>query len=184
MLETSTEINAIATALAQAQSEFSSAVKSRINPYYKSKYADLEAITEVYRLPLAKNKIAIIQPISIDAESITVITMLIHESGQFFKSSLTYKLAKTDIQFIGSIASYLRRYALQSFLSIPTGDEDDDGEAAMVIENRAKSLSEYAKEISLLNTKEQFSKYSAGLTEEQKEKLKIILTQKINTLKV
>jgi len=184
--EMSSEIKDIAAALAMAQSEFEAATKSESNPFFKSKYADLASITEVYRKPLAKNKIAVLQPVATLNGEVSVTTMLVHASGQYFKSVLSYKLAKTEIQAMGSAITYLRRYSIQSLLSIPAAD--DDGEAATDRKpiqyaqtkpsngnGNGKTMGEYSKEINSLQTLEAINAYIATLNESQKSKLEIPL---------
>lgn len=126
----SESINTIAKALATAQSEMGSASKDAKNPFFKSSYADLNAIREAVLPVLNRHNISVLQPtIEVGGESF-VETVLLHESGEFISSVTPIIAAKqNDAQSHGSGISYARRYGLQSFLCV--GAEDDDGEKAM-----------------------------------------------------
>ena len=57
----SQSIAALASALAKAQSEISGAVKDSANPFFKSKYADLESVWSACRKPLTSNGLSVVQ---------------------------------------------------------------------------------------------------------------------------
>lgn len=126
----SESIAKISAALVKAQSEMGSATKDAKNPFFKSSYADLNAIREATIPVLNKNAITILQPTTVYEGKAYVETTLLHESGEFL-TSLTEIIApkQNDPQAHGSGVSYARRYGLQSFLCV--GAEDDDGEKAM-----------------------------------------------------
>lgn len=129
MIEMSTEIAALATALAKAQAEMGGAAKDAVNPAFRTKYATLEAVIDAAK-PLAKYGIAFVQaPANAGDHHIGITTMLIHgESGQWIRSTLDVPLGKKDAQGVGSAISYGRRYSLMAVLGIAA--EDDDGNAA------------------------------------------------------
>jgi hypothetical protein len=120
----------ISAALVKAQGEMGSATKDSKNPFFKSSYADLNAIREATIPVLNKNLITVLQPTTVFEGKAYVETTLLHESGEFL-TSLTEIIApkQNDPQAHGSGVSYARRYGLQSFLCV--GAEDDDGEKAM-----------------------------------------------------
>ena len=123
--EHSPELGELAGALAKAQAEMGKARKSEANAFFKSKYADLASVIEAAR-PISAHGLAVTQ----FPNNGELITMLVHESGQWLKSRYPIKPVKDDPQGIGSAITYCRRYAYQSILGLATG-EDDDGEAAM-----------------------------------------------------
>ena len=153
-METSQSISKIMPALHKAQTAMGSAKKGADNPYFKSKYADLGSVLESCKSLLNDNGITILQPHSTQAftnsEGVTltkdfVETVLIHESGEFIKSSTPVVVAKqNDPQALGSAITYARRYGLQSLLSIPA--EDDDGEGAMARKGTSFKKKEVKKE--------------------------------------
>lgn len=135
----SQEIGEIAAALAIAQGEIESASKLSDNPFYNSKYADLAEVWNTARGPLSKNALSVVQLTQGGPVLITIITILSHSSGQFFRSDLTVKpVAKVDKktgelreispQDLGSAITYGRRYALAAICGI--AQQDDDGNSA------------------------------------------------------
>jgi len=125
----SEQINELATALALAQGEIEGAVKDSANPYFKSKYADLHAVKEACREPLAKNGLSVVQPTIMIDGKICLCTILMHKSGQWIKGITPLVYAKSDAQAIGSAMTYFRRYAFCSMIGV--SQFDDDGEQAM-----------------------------------------------------
>lgn len=126
----------IATALLKAQSEMSNPVKGSSNPYFKSRYADLNAVREAVIPVLNQHGITVIQPmVSIDGKNY-IKTVLLHESGETIESITEIIYAKTnDAQAQGSGITYARRYGLQSLVCV--GAEDDDGNKASAPERKA-----------------------------------------------
>lgn len=126
---TSQSIKAISPALLKAQSSMGNAVKDAKNPFFKSKYADLNAVREACMPELNKQEITLLQPIAQQDGKSFVTTILLHSSGEFIGSSTEIVCTKqNDPQSQGSAISYARRYGLQSLLSI--GTEDDDANIA------------------------------------------------------
>jgi ERF superfamily len=127
----SESIDKIAPALLEAQMKMGNATKDSKNPFYKSSYADLNAIREVVTPALNAVGITVLQPTGVTMNGTPVVqTTLLHSSGQYFTSEFPIVAAKqNDPQAFGSAVSYARRYSLQSFLSV--GATDDDGEASM-----------------------------------------------------
>src|SRR5688572_12475914 len=102
-MKTSEAINEIAAALAKAQGEIEGAQKGNINPHFKSKYADLAAVWDACREPLAKHAIAVLQPLChVEGRNVTV-TRLVHASGQWLEDDgIPLLLSKDDMQGLGS----------------------------------------------------------------------------------
>jgi hypothetical protein len=120
----------IATALLKAQSEMSNPKKGATNPFFKSKYADLNSIREAVIPILNSNGISVLQPIVHVDNKNFVKTILLHESGELMESLTEIIYNKiNDAQAQGSGISYARRYSLQSFVCV--GADDDDGQKAM-----------------------------------------------------
>lgn len=128
----SDNINEIAKALAKAQGEMKFAAKDSENPHFKSRYADLASVIEAIKVPLSSNGLTYSQPVVYINEQAYVETILIHESGQWLKSSMPLTIpkdSKNAMQSLGSCISYLRRYLLSSLVGI--AQDDDDGESAV-----------------------------------------------------
>ena len=128
-MKTSPTITKIATALLKAQGAMGNAVKDASNPFFKSKYADLNSIREACMPSLQLNGISLIQPtVTIDGKNY-VETILLHESGEWMSCETEIVFSKQgDAQAQGSGITYARRYGMQSFLNV--GADDDDGNIA------------------------------------------------------
>jgi hypothetical protein len=136
-MNSSTEINELAAALVAAQSEFTPALKTSVNPHFKSKYADLETAISAAQPALLKHGIAVLQGSSGDvlASSISITTRLLHKSGQWIEDTLTLPAANRgnfDAQSVGSAITYGRRYSYMAMLGIAA--EDDDGNSSVIAE--------------------------------------------------
>jgi hypothetical protein len=114
----------IHTALLSAKQELGKVPKNSSNPFFKSKYFDINGLLEVVEPILHAHGLFVLQPI-IDG---SVVTQIIHaETGQMIQSSM--KLSNiVDPQKQGSEVTYYRRYTLQSLLAMQA--DDDDGNAA------------------------------------------------------
>lgn len=118
------------TALLKSQTEFPNVKKSANNPFFKSKYASLDAILEVVTPILNKNGLFIVQiPVNDDGR-IGVYTKIFYKDGECVSGSFTMTLAKNDPQGAGSAITYARRYALVSMLGLNVEDDDDANHAS------------------------------------------------------
>jgi hypothetical protein len=133
--------NKIAAAFVKAQAEMGNAVKDSTNPFFRNKYADLNAVREACLPVLNKFGISVLQPtIQIEGKNF-VKTILLHESGETIESLTEILFAKqNDPQAQGSGITYARRYGLQSLVNI--GAEDDDGNKAAEQPKGNKSAAE------------------------------------------
>lgn len=128
----SQEIKELVSSLAKAQRIMKPAIYNRINPHFKSRYADFASCMEACRIPLSDNGLAVIQSCETIDGKISLITMLAHVSGQWMKSEFPIIPSKMDSQAIGSAMTYAKRYSLCGMIGIVADEEgDDDGEAAM-----------------------------------------------------
>jgi hypothetical protein len=126
--------NELAAALAKAQATIAppkkghkAEIKSDKGSYGYS-YADLADVIECYRKPLSDNGLAVAQTMAFDDGHITLITTLLHSSGQWISSE--YPVASFQrAQEQGSAITYARRYSVTALLGI-AAEDDDDGAAA------------------------------------------------------
>lgn len=136
-MKTSQSISKIAGALVKFQSEVNNPKNTASNPMYKSRYAPLDVVIETVKPILAKHELMFIQDVQTDEsrEYVTIVTTLIHSSGEYIESSSldvpAFKLTKGgvktfDAQAQGIAITYGRRYQLTSMLGI-AGQDDDDG---------------------------------------------------------
>ena len=122
-------MKSISEAFVKAQKNFSPALKTSMNPHFKSKYADLSACVEAVIDALHNAGIAIIQKTHECDIGVAVETVFIHESGETMSSGiLRVPASKQDAQGYGSAMTYARRYSLMAACGI--APEDDDGNHA------------------------------------------------------
>lgn len=128
-MRTSETFTKVATALVKAQAKMGNATKDSKNPFFKSNYADLNAIREVALPVLSEEKLVVLQPPAVYEGKNYIETIIMHESGEFLSSLNEVIVAKSnDPQAFLAAQTYARRGALQAFLNI--GAEDDDGNKA------------------------------------------------------
>lgn len=125
-------INELATALSKAQGEMQAAIKDKVNPFFKSSYADLGSIWDAARPVLCKYGLCVMQTTELtpDGTKTIMVTTLAHTSGQWMKSYLPLNPSKNDSQGVGAALTYLRRYSLSALVGVVC-DDDDDGETAV-----------------------------------------------------
>ena len=111
----SEEIKDLAAALCKAQSEMSGAKKKAANPFFKSKYANLEEIINCAKDALSDNGLSISQSPFAEEGTAGVTTLLMHNSGQWLEGKLLLKCTKNDPQGLGSAITYARRYAYPTY---------------------------------------------------------------------
>jgi hypothetical protein len=140
MLEHSPEIGTIAAALSGAQAKFAKIVKDTENPFFKMKYAPLSSVIEATRKAMAEAKIAVMQDVDVVESRCVVTTMLIHESGQWMKGTISLPVTKPDAQGVGSASTYGRRYGLSAFLNVAADDDDDGNAASKPVQNQTTSI--------------------------------------------
>jgi hypothetical protein len=130
-MKQSDSITDLASALCLAQAEMGGAIKDSNNPFFKSSYADLTSVIKVIKEPFARHGLSFVQlPVTSEGgRGVGVVTMLMHNSGQWLQSEYLLPMDKLTPQGAGSCISYARRYALQSLAGIPA--VDDDSEMAM-----------------------------------------------------
>lgn len=133
VLLSSDMIDQLGVALAKAQAEMPIAGLNKTNPYFKSTYADLQSIVSASRPALTKYGLAITQVLYDDEDGASWIkTILIHgASSQWVASQKRVVPLKNDIQSISSQTTYLKRLTYAALIGVVSGDEDDDGEAAV-----------------------------------------------------
>lgn len=114
-----------AQALVAAIGELTNVAKTASNPYFKSKYAPLDAIVDSTRPILAKHGLAIQQTPLFMEGTAGVETTILHKAGHFTSTTLLLPLKDQSPQGVGSAITYARRYALAAVLGLATEDDDD-----------------------------------------------------------
>jgi len=126
----SEEIDQLATALSLSQAEIKGAKTSSVNPFFNSKYADLNAVMEACLPALSKNGLSVIQGNRFcqQTNGFYVTTTLMHKSGQWLRSEIRMPIGgKKDAHAIGAANTYGRRYGLAAMVGIAQMDDDGNG---------------------------------------------------------
>lgn len=112
------------TKLNEVKKEIGAISKDATNPFFKSKYFDINSLLRHVEPLLQKNGLLLLQPI-IKGEVFSEIIDI--ESGESVTSSIPLP-QMDDPQKLGSAVTYYRRYTLQSLLGLQA--EDDDANSA------------------------------------------------------
>jgi hypothetical protein len=115
---------AILKKLLEFQKKNISIKKSSDNPFFKSKYADLNEVLEKVKKPLNEMGILILQEPLKDG----LLTRLVDTEDETQVTSFMPYVETTTAQKLGSNNTYNRRYSLITLLGLE--DEDDDANHA------------------------------------------------------
>ena len=141
----SDSIAKLATALSIVQGKLSHAKKDSANPFFKSKYADLESVWDACRSLLAENGLCVMQfPGEFLEGCMSLDTILAHSSGEYIKQTMEVPVTKLDPQGVGSALTYMRRYALAAVVGVVQADDDAN---AAVVSKASSAMKTIAKDI-------------------------------------
>jgi hypothetical protein len=177
-MKTSEQINELAAALCKAQAMMKPAKKSELNPYFKSKYADLTNVIENDRKALSSNGLSVIQGASFagkpDGEPLAVMltTRLVHTSGQWVEEFAGAVPKDYGPQSVGACITYLRRYGYQAMVGATAEGDDDDGE----------SVTDHKGGVELVDPRTALVKRLADLGDLISESDKVIIRTTLKTL--
>lgn len=110
--------------LLEAKKQIGKISKDSTNPFFKSKYFDINALLEHVEPILQEHDLTLLQPIVNGCVRTEIFDI---ESSERVHSEMTLPNIQ-DPQKIGSAITYYRRYTLQSLLGLQA--EDDDGNSA------------------------------------------------------
>lgn len=117
MTKTSKSLNEKLFAL---QNEIGAISKDANNPFYKSKYFNVNSLIKQLQPLLQKHRLLLLQPIE---ETLVYSKMICIDSNEFAVSCM--KLPDIpDPQKMGSAVTYYRRYTLGSLLGLQSVDDD------------------------------------------------------------
>jgi len=154
--------------LLQVQKEVGAISKDSKNPFFKSKYFDINSLIQHVEPILTKHGLLLLQPIKEGKQGSCIVDV---ESGSEVTSFL--KLPElSDPQKLGSAVTYYRRYTLCSLLALQA--EDDDANAASKASKKKPKVSNFEGLLKAISegsvTKEKaFASYD--LTADQKDKI-------------
>ena len=120
----------ILSAMLKAKPEMKAAVKETKNTFFKSTYAELEAIQEACEPALAKYGLFCTSSTIGRDSTLTLIVTIYHaESKEWIRTYEPLIMLKNDMQAYGAAKTYGRRYGMTALCEVRI--TDDDGEAAM-----------------------------------------------------
>ena len=108
------------TALANVKKEVGVLSKTETNPFFKSKYFDINSLIQQVEPLLEKNGLVLLQPI---LNGVVTSEIWHVETSQKVSSEINLGTI-SDPQKLGSAITYYRRYTLQSLLGLQAEDED------------------------------------------------------------
>ena len=137
----SESIAKLATALSIVQGKLTHAKKDSANPFFKSKYADLESVWDACRSLLAENGLAVMQfPGEFVDGTMSLNTVLTHSSGEYMSYLMSVPVTKPDAQGAGSALTYMRRYALAAVVGVVQADDDGNAASSPKLVVKAKEI--------------------------------------------
>lgn len=132
----SPSLSHFAPAFVQVQKALRPVVKNAENPHFKNNFANLAAILEEGLPLLSEHGFALMQFPTNEGGQLGLMSMLIHESGQFISATMPLMVVKQDPQGEGSAITYGRRYAACAILGIRTADDDGNAGSGRAVEAR------------------------------------------------
>ena len=114
------------------QQEIGTISKDTKNPFYKSKYFDINSLIKQLQPLLKKHRLLLLQPIEEDM----VYSKLICVDGTGGVISALKLPEITDPQKLGSCITYYRRYTLASLLGLQAVDDDGNLSSNRVVETK------------------------------------------------
>ena len=132
----SEQLNELATALAKAQAELSTAEADGVGHVGTAtngrsyRYARLASVWDTIRKPLTTHGLAVTQTCEpSNRGELRLTTTLLHESGQWISGTEMVPMPVQTPQGYGSALTYARRYGLAAIVGVCV-DDDDDAAAA------------------------------------------------------
>ena len=154
----------IYTKLFEAKKEIGKISKDSKNPFFKSKYFDINSLLEHVEPILQKHNLLLLQPITEGKVRTEIIDV---ETGEKVTSEIALPQLN-DPQKLGSCVSYYRRYTAQSLICLQSTDDDA---------NLASKKAPVKKEYTDCTTKEELREYYASLNPERQKIMKILVTE-------
>lgn len=120
--------NTLAKKILEIQKEIGTLDKGAVNPFFNSKYIDINGVLEVLTPELQKRGLLLTQPLSSVGDKPAITTSIMDvESGEALEETAIIPEI-SDPQKAGGCITYFRRYALISMFGF--GATDDDANAS------------------------------------------------------
>lgn len=129
------DTDTLVQALAKARAEMVPPKFNKVNPHFRSKYADLSSLLSSVIPPLSAHDIVLTQTTRRGEDGVLVlVTTLRHKDGGTIESEYPVLPVKQDPQGYGSALTYARRYSISCVCAI-AAEEDDDGNGGSQVPN-------------------------------------------------
>ena len=152
--------------------------KDSVNPFYKSKYADINSLLDVVKPLLNELELICVQPLGV-IDGKNILTTQIFDDDKVILESAIILPDNLDPQKIGSAITYYRRYSLQSLLLLEA--EDDDAESTKRPE--IKTDDKILNKIKNAKTEKELKDIYSSLSPEDQPKYIKLLGDKKESLK-
>ena len=125
------ELRLLTDALLRVQRQIGTVKQNADNPFFGSKYANLQTCWNYVR-PFYNEENILIQQVVHETDSgVSIETLFIGYGTQLSGGKLPVPASKNDPQAYGSAVSYAKRYSLLQACGLATAKEDDDAEKSM-----------------------------------------------------
>jgi hypothetical protein len=121
------------------QNEVGKMSKDKENPFFHSKYADLNQILDNLNPLFETSRIRVSQPLTnVDGRPALALCIRDLDSQEVIREVVTLPDLQ-DPQKMGSAITYYRRYSLVSFFRLQTEEDDDGNKASSKSDTREKA---------------------------------------------
>lgn len=110
--------------LLEFQKKVGAITKDETNPFFKSKYFDINGLIENIKPILNELGLVLVQPLRMSTEGKNVLTTFLMDGETNLLESAILLPDNIDPQKMGSAITYYRRYAIQSMLLLQAEDDD------------------------------------------------------------
>mgnify|MGYP003342078375 CR=1 len=144
-MRTSDQLDQLAAALVAARGAMKNAALNKVNPHFKSKFADLTSVIDATTAALKAHGLVVTQAPDVTEQGPVLVTRLLHGSGQWMETHCPLPVV-SDMQKMGSAITYARRYSLSAICGI-AADEDDDANGAVETQREDAKLGEWLTDL-------------------------------------
>lgn len=129
-----------------------SVLKDADNPFFKSKYADINSVLAVIKPILTEVGLTVSQAVQTEGGRNFLNTQVRDGSEIILTSNVLIPDYGTDVQKLGGALTYLRRYSLVALLALES--EDDDGNTASQAPKTAPTKAKAQKPVYITPTEQ------------------------------
>ena len=117
------------------QNSIENPTRNATNPFFNSRYTTLDVLLDHVKPILGAHKLSITQLL----DGNRLVTLLVHESGEYWGSSIELAVEKNSPQAQGIAITYARRYAIDALCCI-SSEQDTDGNTTSKPQGNSKTV--------------------------------------------